>query len=540
MSTIFLNTILELLPAKRVVSDASQIDSLTHTCIPYRQLPAYVIYPTSTEEVQHIVKAAAAAGLPIWTVSTGKNWGYGERTATYAGGILLILEQMNKIIEVNEELAYAVIEPGVTQEQFNTYIRANHPTLWTDSGGTTKSASVLGNALDKGRGLTPHADHFGNLCGLDVVLPSGEVLKTGLGASDNNLTRHLYKWDTGPYLDGLFAQSNLGIVTRAGVWLMRAPERFGYGVFEFKKPAEALAPFVDDLRRLVQSGTLTSFPHVANDYAMLSIVSQYPHHLRKDGETCLSQSALQTWRKEHGVAEWTFGFGLYGSRAVVADQKRAVKRVLARYGRLQFVEGVLDQGFVGACMRYFAPLVNKLLGKSPAFINVLIPSINLFRGIPTDVFVKQVYSYHHPQKPTGPFDVAKDHCGLIWFGPVIPFTGAKVEEALTEAKRVFADHGFDFFVELMVENERSLILLFGIFYIREDEAEQKRATAWHEAINACFAQMGYYPYRATVMSMEHLFSKDPVHKKILHTLKEALDPEVTLAPGKYGIGYRKD
>ncbi len=120
MSTIFLNTILELLPAKRVVSDASQIDSLTHTCIPYRQLPAYVIYPTSTEEVQHIVKAAAAAGLPIWTVSTGKNWGYGERTATYAGGILLILEQMNKIIEVNEELAYSVIETGVTQEQYNT------------------------------------------------------------------------------------------------------------------------------------------------------------------------------------------------------------------------------------------------------------------------------------------------------------------------------------------------------------------------------------------------------------------------------------
>lgn len=73
----------------------------------------------------------------------------------------MVLERMNRIHEVDEALGYAVIEPGVTYKQLNEFLKANYPDLWSDSAGTTQFASVLGNALDKGRGLTPYADHLG-------------------------------------------------------------------------------------------------------------------------------------------------------------------------------------------------------------------------------------------------------------------------------------------------------------------------------------------------------------------------------------------
>ena len=56
--------------------------------------------------------------------------------------------------------------------------------------------------------------------------PNGEVLRTGLGAMDGNPAWPLYKYAFGPSLDGLFMQSNFGVVTKIGVWLMPEPEFF--------------------------------------------------------------------------------------------------------------------------------------------------------------------------------------------------------------------------------------------------------------------------------------------------------------------------
>jgi 4-cresol dehydrogenase (hydroxylating) len=83
----------------------------------------------------------------------------------------MVLERMKKIEMVDEKLGYAVIEPGVTYRDLNGYLKDNKLALWSDCAGSTESASVIGNALDKGRGVTPYADHFGALCGMEVVLP---------------------------------------------------------------------------------------------------------------------------------------------------------------------------------------------------------------------------------------------------------------------------------------------------------------------------------------------------------------------------------
>jgi 4-cresol dehydrogenase (hydroxylating) len=519
-----------------VVVDADALERISRTCIPYREIPSVAVFPYEREAVQAVVRVAREFGVPVWPVSTGKNFGYGEKTACYPGGITMVLDRMTGL-EINEKLGYAEIEPGVTYKQLNDELKTKGFPYWADTAGTTQYASVLGNALDKGRGLTPYADHFANICGMDVVLPDGELLETGGGPTGRNKVRHTYKHGVGPVLDGLFAQSNLGIVVKAGIWLMPAPERFDWAAFEYTKSRNELGDFIEKLQQLVAKGALRSRPHLANDFAMMCIVSQYPNHLL-GGASCLSAEAMRTWRKEHGVAEWTFGCGVYGSREEVRFQKREIKALLGPYGRVQFVGRAVEDNWVGRFIRRAAPFVNRLMGKSPSFVEAMIPAINLFRGIPTDHFVRQVYFKSPQGKPVSDIDPARDQCGFLWIGPVLPFTSDDVMEGLELAEGISKRHGFDFFVEIIVESARSVFFLLGVFYERADPADQTRAQAWYQEARSAFLSAGYPPYRETTMSMSKAADANPVHKSLLAAIKLALDPQNVIAPGRYGTPSR--
>jgi 4-cresol dehydrogenase (hydroxylating) flavoprotein subunit len=520
-----------------LIVDPEIIESITRTCLPLRKLPSIVVYPSDRGQVQAVIRAAARADTPIWPVSAGKNWGYGEKSAVYEAGITMVLERMDRIDRVDEELAYAVIEPGVTYKQLNDHLKRTGSRLWADCAGSTQFASVIGNALDKGRGLTPMADHFGSLCGMDVVLADGSVLETGGGPAGNNTVRHTYKWGVGPYLDGLFVQSNLGVVVKAGIWLMPAPEEFDFAAFEYTAATERLGAFIDDLRELVMARAIRSHPHLANDFAMMCILAQYPHEML-DGRKHLSEGASAQWRKAHGVSRWTFGCGLYGSREEVRYQKRMIRNVLGRYGRVQFIGAAIRDDAYGRLVRRVAPLVNRLLGKSPEFTDVMVPAINLFRGIPTDEFVRQAYVRSRKKKPDTDIDPARDGCGLVWIGPVVPFTSEHVLKALALTRRIFDKHEFDFFVEVIVESARSVIMLVGVFYERHERAEAERARAWYEEALAAYVEHGYPPYRATTMSMAGALDANLAARAFLASVKRAVDPANLIAPGRYGTPTR--
>lgn len=536
----FIVRLREAIGSENVVADPQLLEVLSRTCIPYRELPSVIVYPTSIEQVQKVVHLANEFKIPIWPVSTGKNWGYGEQTACYPHGITMILNRMTKIWHVDEKLGYAVIDPGVTYQHLNDYLKKNQIKLWADVSGSTQSGSVIGNALDKGRGVTPYADHFGSLCGMDVVLPNGELLETGGGPQGNNHARHVYKWGLGPYLDGIFAQSNYGVVVKAGVWLMPEPEVFDWAVFEYHVGPEKFGDLIDDMRELVFSGAMRARPHLANDFAMMCIVSQYPHDLLS-GKRCLSDEAMAVWRKKHGVARFTFGCGLYGSKTEVRFQKKHLGRVLGKYGMVQFLGAAVNDDFQGRMLRFLAPFINRLMGKSQSFVAALVPGINLFRGIPTDFFAKQVYFKNFKQKPSDDvIDPAKDQCGFLWIGPLIPFISDHIVKAVDMSKAISAKYEFDYFLEVIIESPRAVIFLLGVFYDRNDDADAIRAKAWYAETRDTFLKNGYPAYRTTTMSMATSLENNVVTKKILESIKYAIDPDNVIAPGRYGIMPRRD
>jgi len=116
---------------------------------------------------------------------------------------------------------------------------------------------------------------------------------------------------------------------------------------------------------------------------------------------------------------------------------------------------------------------------------------------------------------------------------VLP-TGS-LQEALDGAKRIFQKHDFDVFVEIIVESPRAVLLLFGVFFDKADPADTQRALDWYTEIRTAMIEAGYPPYRETAQSSPHVFDQNPVTRKFLSSIKNALDPNGTLAPGRYGI-----
>lgn len=117
---------------------------------------------------------------------------YGGSAPVVNGSVILDLHRMNKIVEINEEYAYAIVEPGVSFFDLYEEIQRRGLKLWISSP-ALGWGSVLGNTLDRGFGYTPTGEHTSSQCGMEVVLPSGDLVRTGMGASDGNLMFALYK-----------------------------------------------------------------------------------------------------------------------------------------------------------------------------------------------------------------------------------------------------------------------------------------------------------------------------------------------------------
>ena len=98
---------------------------------------------------------------------------------------------------------------------------------------------------------------------MEVVLANGDVVRTGMGALPNSRTWQQYKYGFGPYVDGIFTQSNYGIVTKMGVWLYPMPEMRFTGIVSVPKHDD-LTPMVDTLSYLMNSNIVQGTTSVAS------------------------------------------------------------------------------------------------------------------------------------------------------------------------------------------------------------------------------------------------------------------------------------
>jgi 4-cresol dehydrogenase (hydroxylating) len=442
--------------------------------------------------------------------------------------VLLDLGRLNRIIELDEELAYVTIEPGVTQRQLFEFLRARGSRLWMDATGASPDCSIIGNTMERGFGHTPMGDHCGHSCAYEVVLPTGELVRTGFGRFDASNAGALPRWGVGPSLDGLFSQSNFGIVTRMSVWLMPEPECFR-AFFFMARTADGLRAVVDALRPLRLNGTLRSTIHIGNDYKVVAGTRQYPWD-ELGGRTPLDLDDMARLRTRLGIGVWNGSGALYGTRLQVRDATAQVRRALrGTVHRLQFVD---DRRL--RLMRRLARPIQLVTGWNISeTLKVLAPVYGLLKGVPTAAPLSSAYWRKRGAVPPEP-DPDRDRCGLLWCSPVLPNTGQHATEVTGMATRILLEHGFEPQISLSLATERSAICVVTISYDREVAGEDERARACYDALTEQLLARGYPPYRLNVRSMD-LAAADPAHREVLRRVKEALDPYKILAPGRYGV-----
>ncbi|MEO8014694.1 MAG: FAD-dependent oxidoreductase, partial [Polaromonas sp.] len=115
----------EIVGAEQVLTSAERLVSYNKIMMPVddaKHAPSAVLLATTVEQIQAIVKVCNTYKVPIWTISTGRNFGYGSAAPGERGQVVLDLRKMNKILHIDADLCTALVEPGVTYQQLYDYI----------------------------------------------------------------------------------------------------------------------------------------------------------------------------------------------------------------------------------------------------------------------------------------------------------------------------------------------------------------------------------------------------------------------------------
>ena len=104
---------------------------------------------------------------------------------------------MNRVLEIDEQLGYALVEPGVSFFSLFDALQAAGGKLWISTP-APGWGSVIGNALEHGVGYTPYGVHADTICGMEVVLANGDVVRTGMGGVQGSREWQIFKYGYRP------------------------------------------------------------------------------------------------------------------------------------------------------------------------------------------------------------------------------------------------------------------------------------------------------------------------------------------------------
>lgn len=494
-----------------------------------RHIP-FVLRPRNAQEVAQCVTIAQECGLSLYPVSTGKNWGYGCSTPVRNGAALLDLSGLNRIVAFDEALGTVTLEPGVTQRQLRAYLDQRGLPFLVPVTGAGPDCSLLGNALERGYGITPQTDHFLSLQSLEAVLPDGTWYRSPLAEIGGATLGSAFKWGIGPYLDGLFTQSGLGVVTQATFALTRRPEcveAFFFWV-ESDEQLEATAEAVHGILRDLPG--LVSAINLLNRERILSMMIPYPHELTPP-DKAIPEADVARLAKQNQISAWMGLGGLYGTKKTVAAAKAEIKRRLSHVSkRTLFVNGAL----MGKARRWAGWLPGRLGAVLDRIVKAVSGTIDILEGRPSEVALPLAYwrSGTKPAAGQAP-DPTKDGCGLLWHAPLVPMNSATVRAHVELVKQRCHANGLNALITLTTVSDRCFDSSVPLLFDRHDAAQVARALTCQRELVEQGRPLGLVPYRLGTHAMEQLVTADVTAFALGARIKQTLDPNEILAPGRY-------
>lgn len=499
-----------VLPADAVLT-GSAVDWYKPNCLGLSRVIPAVLLAASEEQVVAIVQIADRYQVRIYTISTGHNWGYGSSLPVEDGCVILDLSRMTRISGMDEELGLITLEPGVTQKQLSEYLKSGGFNFFVPTTGAGPTASIVGNALERGFGMTPERDHFTGVTSVRAVLPSGAIYQPYLAELGAHEADGVYKWGIGPYVDGLFTQGCFGVVTSLQISLVRRPEHIEVFVFT-QKDAAQFPKLVDTFRELSHD--------LRGPIGSVKLINQ-------------QQVEMTIGTRELGVGinsdfAW-MGFGVvHCTRSMVRPIRAVIRRALGpQTARLVFLNNSRLR-FLKGVSRILPSCINKMLAEPVERFQHLLEIVD---GVPRGLELRLAYR-HVPFDPEKQLDPIREGVALLWYAPVIPLKGETVRRMIAMIGETLEKYSFPTAMSITTLSEKCGMGVIPVIYkpIEEkDRAYECFRELWHRGV-----ELGCHPYRINIAAMPEMTeSRDSTYWNTVAQLKSAIDPNGILSPGRY-------
>ena len=181
-----------------------------------KYLPDAVVFPKSSSEISNILRLANKEGFPV--VPRGAGSGFSGGSLPVEGGVVVSLERMNKILKIDADNLIAIVEPGVVTGELQWAVE-DLGLFYPPDPSSLKFCTIGGNVAECAGG--PRAVKYGvtkdYVLGLEVVLPTGDIINTGAQTLKDVVGYDLTKLMVG-------SEGTLGIVTKIILKLLPLPE----------------------------------------------------------------------------------------------------------------------------------------------------------------------------------------------------------------------------------------------------------------------------------------------------------------------------
>ncbi|WP_080055322.1 FAD-binding oxidoreductase [Spirosoma aerolatum] len=453
------------------------------------------VQPLDSNQVTKLVQIANHAEIALYPYSSGMNWGQGSKVPMADHSLLVDLSRLNQIIELNERFGYVILEAGVTQGQLAEFLLDTPFKLPVT--GSAVSTSVVGNLLERGTTAFNHRNSL--LLGVEAVLGNGKVIRTGLWHYASEQQSHppislSYAKGLGPDLNGLFTQSNIGIVTK--VILKLLPRRNGI-ILHAETNEARLSSLVDTLYKLGED-------HITRGWALVTN--------KNDPRTTTPGQYAYT-------GDWFILSSIEGANSDITQQQLIEARK-----RLEPICHHVD---------FIATDDHERIHKHP-FFSILV---NLYNGIPSNYSLDTMAqmagislnnSYAIDQNITMP--------GFSVVLPAVPFDGESIRKVMDTVQAVSSRLGVHTFYNFGTVDNYTFEGFYRVYFDRNDAKAVAKAHRWNKEVHLALEQIGVYPYRNNIGMMDHFTNRpDDDFWATIQNIKVATDPNGVIAPGRYCI-----
>jgi 4-cresol dehydrogenase (hydroxylating) len=334
---------------------------------------------------------------------------------------------------------------------------------------------------------------------MEVVLANGDIVRTGMGGIEIGTAWQTFQPGYGPSFDAMFMQSNYGVVTKLGVWLMPAPPAYRLGEIQFRHEQD-LEAIVEILRPLRLDETIRN--NAVIEGGLRRAAGLGPRSQWYQGTGPMPESAIDAMLRKLDVGRWNLHFALYGTPEVIDARYAIVQRAFAQVPQAKMIAHLYrgDEQPTGGGDRNMAG----------------IPAMSAFRML----------------------DWRGGAGAHVDFSPVCPATGRDAMRQYTMAKARAAEYGFDYYGGFTA-GTRHLNHIVAIIFDRDNALQADRAGDLLRVLMSDARAAGYGEYRSHLAYMDLAAAQysfnDGALLRLSEAIKDTLDPAGILSPGKQGV-----